>query len=195
MNPTQSGHEEWRPVPGYEGIYEVSDRGRVRSLDRIVETTRFPMRVKGKILNPGQLVYGHMHVNLCCSGKTIPAYVHRLVMAAFVGPCPDGMEVCHNNGDPTDNRLTNLRYDTHRSNIMDKANHGTMFVPRAPLQEKCNRGHLIGGANTPDWAKRRGLRQCWACKRATDHVRHHPEAKGEIQKIADMFYVEIMKEG
>jgi hypothetical protein len=54
-------------------------------------------------------------------------YVHRLVLAAFVGPCPEGMESCHKNGNPEDNRVENLRWDTHQSNIDDKLKHGTQL--------------------------------------------------------------------
>jgi hypothetical protein len=52
--------------------------------------------------------------------------IHRLILEAFVGPCPDGMECCHCNGVPTDNRLENLRWDTHKANGQDAAAHGTM---------------------------------------------------------------------
>lgn len=51
--------------------------------------------------------------------------VHRLVLEAFVGPCPAGMEGCHNNGCPSDNRLQNLRWDTRLANNADKIRHGT----------------------------------------------------------------------
>lgn len=54
----------------------------------------------------------------CCS-------IHRLVLETFIGPCPDGMECCHNNGDPVDNRLGNLRWDTHFNNVQDSIKHGT----------------------------------------------------------------------
>ena len=52
--------------------------------------------------------------------------MHRLVMLAFVGPCPDGMEVCHKDGVSTNSLLSNLRYDTHVGNYVDAIRHGTM---------------------------------------------------------------------
>jgi hypothetical protein len=65
--------------------------------------------------------------------------VHRIVLATFVGPCPDGYEACHNDGDPTNNNLSNLRWDTHRSNVDDTKRHGTwpqgIHHPRARLTE------------------------------------------------------------
>jgi hypothetical protein len=51
--------------------------------------------------------------------------VHRLVLEAFVGPCPDGMECCHDDGNPSNNRLDNLRWDTKRNNQNDRLRHGT----------------------------------------------------------------------
>jgi len=53
-------------------------------------------------------------------------YPHQLVLKTFVGPCPEGMEGCHSNGDPTDDRLENVRWDTHKNNMADCARHGRM---------------------------------------------------------------------
>lgn len=113
--------EIWKDIPGYEGRYQVSDMGRVRSLDRIIT---MPSRYghpyqsprKGRVLRPGRMTQGHMSVAL---GKHNSQTVHSLVMLAFIGPPPEGMEVCHNNGNPADNRLENLRYDSRSSNCID----------------------------------------------------------------------------
>lgn len=64
-------------------------------------------------------------VRLCRNGKYHSYAVHRLVLEAFVGPCPEGMEGCHEDGDPTNNDLTNLRWDTHKGNMLDSVKHGT----------------------------------------------------------------------
>ena len=61
-------------------------------------------------------------------GRNRIVSVHRIVLAAFVGPCPDGMEGCHNDGNPANNRIENLRWDTHVSNMADKTTHGTIAV-------------------------------------------------------------------
>jgi len=61
-------------------------------------------------------------------GRKKKACVHRLVLLAFIGPCPDGMEACHNNGNPADCRLENLRWDTSAANEADKAKHGTANI-------------------------------------------------------------------
>lgn len=120
--------EVWRPIPGYEGSYEVSDRGRVRSLDRKVpQVSRWgePMwrRLRGQILKPEPYPRGYQRVHLGTRGKW---FVHQLVMLAFVGPCPDGLEVCHGHGNASDNRLINLRYDTHLENCQDTRRYGGM---------------------------------------------------------------------
>jgi hypothetical protein len=123
--------EVWKPVPGYEGLYEVSDQGRVRSLDRdVTQTSRrgalYTLRKKGKLLRPGRMPSGHLSVAL---GRGNSQCVHRLVLLAFVGPAPDKHECCHNNGNPADNRLENLRWGTRSENIKDAIRHGTWLTP------------------------------------------------------------------
>lgn len=115
--------ENWKDIPGYEGRYQVSDLGRVRSVDRRVrlvahgiETTRL---ARGQMLRPGGRQSGHLTVAL---GRGNSQSVHVLVMLAFEGPCPDGHEVLHEDHDPTNNRRTNLRYGTRSENMkMDYA--------------------------------------------------------------------------
>lgn len=68
---------------------------------------------------------GHRGINLCRNGVKRCFYVHQLIMLAFRGPCPEGLEVAHDNGNPLDNRLSNLRYDTHAGNHADRRRHGT----------------------------------------------------------------------
>ena len=117
-------------------MYEVSTTGRVRSVDRVVPIgtkangRKGFQRWKGKELAQTQTPKGYQKVELSQPGhRALHVYVHRLVMLAFVGPCPEGLEVCHNNGKRTDNRLNNLRYDTRSSNALDRHAHGT-FNPR-----------------------------------------------------------------
>lgn len=112
--------ENWKPVVGWEGFYEVSDMGRVRSLPRRVQrrTTSYP--VLGGIMTPRRNKYTeHKTVLLRRPGEHKYARIHRLVLEAFVGPCPDGMEGCHTNDIADDNRLANLRWATHRDNAKD----------------------------------------------------------------------------
>jgi hypothetical protein len=113
-----SGREEWKPVPEFEGRYDVSNWGRVRSLS-CYRPGQF-----GKILSPSPTSRGYLSVCLRHRDKRRGYSVHRLVMAAFAGPCPDGHQVAHNNGCRTDNRVENLRYATPSSNIDDRHRHG-----------------------------------------------------------------------
>jgi hypothetical protein len=110
--------ENWKAVVGYEGLYEVSDLGRVRSLPR-------PTGHRGRILKPNiqPRHYPCVAFSRKCKLKTFA--VHRLVLEAFVGPCPEGKEACHNNGVWDDCRLVNLRWDTRKANHFDKRAHGT----------------------------------------------------------------------
>jgi hypothetical protein len=140
--------ENWKAVAGFEGRYEVSDQGRVRSLDHRVrlvahgvETSR---RSPGKILRPGPRKSGHLTVAI---GKGNSRGVHQLVMEAFVGPCPDGMEIAHNDGDPTNNWIGNLRYDTKSNNNRDRIHHGATQLSPADV-DRIRReapGALYGG--------------------------------------------------
>lgn len=103
--------EKWLPVVGHEGRYEVSDLGRVRS--------------KRKVLAHQFCWKGYPRVHLSASGKRQTLKIHRLVLTAFVGACPKGMEACHNDGVRTNVSLSNLRWDTPSNNQKDKIFHGT----------------------------------------------------------------------
>jgi len=105
-----------RPIPGYPG-YSITRDGRVWS-----EPRRNARR--GRWLSP-QAHAGYLRVDLCCAGKHNWRLIHRLVLEAFVGPCPEGTECCHNNGDRLDNRVDNLRRDTRSNNHLDAVGHGT----------------------------------------------------------------------
>lgn len=118
--------EQWRPVVGFEGYYEVSDQGRVRSLDRVVVEKGGMRRMRpGRIMKPVARATGHLCINLMVKGKIQCFRVHRLVLEAFGGPCPEGMECRHLNGNPQDNRPENLAWGTRRENQHDRWTHGT----------------------------------------------------------------------
>lgn len=117
-------NEIWKDIPDYEGEYQASNMGRIRSLDRYVRGINhysgrnFRRRISGKILKPARFCKsGHVSVVLGHGNSGIP--VHQLVMRTFVGDPPVGMEVLHINGNPKDNRLENLRYGTRTENILD----------------------------------------------------------------------------
>jgi len=111
--------EAWRDVIGYEGLYQISNLGRVKSQTR----RDMPNRViAGKILRqyderPSVVLYK--------GGVATNKRVHRLILEAFIGPAPYGMEGCHYDGDRGNNQLKNLRWDTRKNNHADKIRHGT----------------------------------------------------------------------
>lgn len=111
--------EIWVQIPGFEGRYEVSDHGRVRSVDREVETSNGQVRrYKGMILSPGrQNDFGHVTVMLGREGGS--RCVHELVLLAFVGPPKEGQECRHLDGDGGNNYRDNLCWGTKSENVKD----------------------------------------------------------------------------
>lgn len=163
--------EIWKDIPGYEGRYQASTEGRIRSIDRRVKVTRvntpeaFPRALTGRILRPIQYdSTGHVAVNLSGGGRRKNP-VHQLVMKTFVGPVPEKHIIRHLNGEALDNRLENLAYGTHRENILDDYRNGTrkrklsldnvLYIRRALEKEL----HTV-----EDLAKRYGV--------STQHVNH-----------------------
>jgi len=122
--------EIWKPVVDWPE-YEVSNLGRVRSLPRNIRNRIKP----GRILKPEIKRYKTGRPVACCvalargRSHTKATRIHRMVLAAFVGPCPDGMQGCHNDGNPLNNSLENLRWDTRESNRNDMIRHGTYVPP------------------------------------------------------------------
>ena len=145
MNATQ---EQWRPVVGYEGLYEVSDHGRVRSLDRDIEDSRgATRRIRGRMMTPTPPTPPDNYLSVMFSrgGKQKRVRVHVVVLEAFVGPRPVGMEGCHNNGDAFNNHVENLRWDTKVANAQDSLAAGTN---RNASKTHCKRGHEFTPRNT-----------------------------------------------
>lgn len=120
--------ELWLPVVGYEGLYIVSSFGRVATLPRWVRCKDGSRRqVKGMMRRTfvDHTSHGYRCVGLTRDGIAKKCGVHILVLEAFQGPRPPGMEACHNDGDRTNARLDNLRWDTKKANQADKVLHGT----------------------------------------------------------------------
>ena len=162
--------EQWLPVVGYEGKYEVSDHGRVRSIER--KARLLHRHTKEEIFRrvPGRIIKLHMgitkqgktkHMNARLSDErgTLNWAVHRLVLTAFRGPCPPGLQGCHYDDDPYNNRLENLRWDTQSANELDKVRNGGHHEAR---RDSCDNGHRFSEENTRMY---RGKRKCRRCER------------------------------
>jgi hypothetical protein len=147
MSESVTPPEHWRPVVGWDGLYEVSDRGRARGLDRWIPHMGGLRFSAGRVLKPAPHNAGYPKVNLHRGkGGGYPpecVYVHRLVLEAFAGPCPEGMEACHGPGGPDDNRWpeSGLHWGTPEENNQDKVRDGTLL-----------RGDRVGGSKLTEAA-------------------------------------------
>lgn len=149
--------EEWRPVVGYEGVYEVSSIGRVKR-------TAGGQGAQPGIRKLGVHPNGYVQVVLSMDNIRATKKVHRLVAEAFLGPGSEGMEVCHNNDVPGDNRLENLRWDTHHANCIEREQNGKPRKQPTPSVMCRSRQHLMVGENVKILAN--GWRQCVSCYKA-----------------------------
>lgn len=146
--------EEWRPVAGLKLALEASNRGRVRR----PATSELPAR----LLRPTPDLDGYLTVRV--DGKT--RRVHRLVMLAFVGPRPPGLQIRHLDGNNQHNDLSNLKYGTPAENAADKIRHGTSkHKPGRKYRQPgthCGRGHDM---SVEAGRRSNGARYCKACHR------------------------------
>lgn len=160
-------HERWAPIPGYERTYRVSTLGRVYSVPR--------PRTPGGLLAWSPDRRGYPRVTLVQDGRQKKIRVHLLVMRAFVGEAPAGMEVCHNDGDSGNPALANLRYDTHQANAVDAVRHGANAQAG---RTHCPKGHPYDEANTVSYPSSEGRRYCLTCRRARGREAWHRRNRG-----------------
>ena len=150
---------EWRPVVGYEGRYEVSDDGRVRSLSRVVmRSNGAPQSVRARELIQCDFK-GYRAVNLAMNGSAKVGLVHRLVASAFIGKGEIGQEVCHGDGTRTNNNASNLRWGSRSDNMQDALRHGTHYNAS---RDSCIRGHEFTAENTRHYGT---MRICITCRK------------------------------
>jgi hypothetical protein len=192
--------ERWLPIEGFEGFYEVSDHGRVRSLDRtIICKNGVIKRRRGVMLQPGRDRNGRLIVNLHGgdgSRRRGTNKVHQLVLSAFVGPRPPGAGGLHWDDNVENNHASNLRWGTHVENMQDCLRNG--HNSRA-VRTHCPRDHPLRAPNlVPSELRERG-RKCMACARAIC-LANSQAAKGlvtpgsvDLQRLSDIYYAEIMR--
>lgn len=121
--------ERWLPVVGWEGLYEVSDLGLVRSLSRRVDSGRGWRVTPATVLKPRKhkrTRYNEVTLHDASTKRLSTQLVHLLVAKAFVGPCPSGMECRHGDGDRDNCAASNLSWSTHLDNMRDQRKHGTL---------------------------------------------------------------------
>lgn len=179
--------EKWLPVPGYPD-YEVSDQGRVRSLDREVSSPHWKRTktVKGRLLKqskvggskPGGRYYGCV---LYRDRRRRPVMVHSLVLEAFVGPRPEGMNGCHRDDNPENNRLDNLYWGTQQQNVQDAIGSGRHACVATAARTHCDSGHEYTPENT--YIRPRGHRECRKCHNAQVKAAWH-RRKGQSNPAA-----------
>jgi len=115
----------WRWVVGYKGYYKISNTGKIKSVPRCVPYGRSAVAwLEGKVLKPSTIKGGYKYIVLCKRGRVRGFGVHRLVLTAFVGPCPKGTECRHLDGDKLNNNLDNLYWGTSKENGADMIKHG-----------------------------------------------------------------------
>lgn len=136
----------WKDIPGWEGFYQVSDAGELRSCPRRIEyvfnnklVSRFQQSVTLKtMISPN----GYHKASLTKPGTRTQKFIHDLVLLTFVGEKPEGAQVCHNDGDRNNNALSNLRYGSAKDNAQDRQKHGTGYFkkgvehPRSPITQE-----------------------------------------------------------
>jgi hypothetical protein len=161
--------EQWRPVVGWEGLYEVSDHGRVKTVAGIrmrPDGTSMRLRERIRVATPNRT--GHLILILSGAPRRAKCVkVHRLVLEAFVGLAPEGMMSLHRNGNPADNRLENLHWGTNARNTLDSIEHGTHAEAR---KTHCVNGHPFDEVNTTLFTGKSGrlCRRCKTCHRENE---------------------------
>lgn len=155
--------ERWLPIVGWEDFYEVSDLGRIRTVPRRVPCKGGKTRqLNQRIRRPSLTNCGYLTITLCADGLIQHRTVHPIVLEAFVGPRPPGMECCHNDGNKANNALSNLRWDTKKANELDAIRIGKRPDPN---RTRCNYGHELTDANIYFSKAKPNIRQCKECLR------------------------------
>ena len=139
-------NDKWKPIPGFEGYYEVSDTGFVRSVDRVITRHDGVSRLlKSRTCKLSKNSDGYMQVKLSKNGSSRYFAVHRLVYTSFVGEIPIGYDVDHIDFDRTNNHYTNLQAITHRENVLKTVSAGRNYTSVVDVR----------GANNPNFGNKK----------------------------------------
>jgi hypothetical protein len=121
--------EIWKDVVNYEDTYMVSSYGAMKSKERIIKRKNNANYLQKESIISGTEYHGYIKTTLRKNGIKKDKFIHCLIAESFLGIKPNGMEVCHNDGNRKNNRLDNLRYGTRSDNVRDAIKHGTHFTP------------------------------------------------------------------
>jgi hypothetical protein len=153
--------EEWKSIPGWDGFYNISDQGQIKSLARtLIRSNGVPMRVRERILRQGQDTSGYQQIALRRLGEATSYKVHILVALTFIGPRPPGMEVMHLDSVKSHNYVSNLAYGTRSENLLMCVDHGDHNMAR---KTHCPQEHEYTPENT--YISKAGSRMCRTCSR------------------------------
>jgi len=125
--------EIWKDIPGYEGLYEISTHGRIRGIAHertVVRNGKVITQQWGAVERTVNLSGRYPKVNLSDKGAVKTHTLHTLMAKTFIGPRPPGKQVCHNDDNPLNTKIGNLRYDTAKGNKAD-----TYRLGNAPIGE------------------------------------------------------------
>jgi hypothetical protein len=155
-------HTQWKDIPGYEGRYQASTDGQIRSRAWVEHIeprngkAAYDRQHKSKLLHPCVGSNGYNYVGLRESAKSKNAKytpVHHLIALTFLGDRPDGAVICHWDGDKHNNKLDNLRYGTYRDNSLDTYRQGGRYGKLTPEQAKAIKIRLAKGDTQTQIAK------------------------------------------
>lgn len=170
--------EEWRPIVGFEGFYEVSNAGRIRSVDHLLESKtdsigrKMPAKsIKGRMISQRLHQFGYFVVTLSKNGNRYTRTVHKLVAEAFFGVRKSGDVVRHLDGNPQNNNVSNLAYGSQKQNMQDAIKHGTVERGEQRYNAKLSNDDILkmksdiaNGMRSVDVSKKYGVSQIYVCK-------------------------------
>lgn len=116
--------EIWKPIFGYEGLYEISNYGQIKRLNRDKRCRPF------RLIKPLKKADGHVCVDLSKNGSSKRRYIHTIVLETFVEARPQGMECRHLDGNPENNKIENLKWGSKSENTRDSVKHGTHWLSK-----------------------------------------------------------------